>query len=98
MTSAPPQYQALEHTSAQMLAAALQGHWAEVTRLESVARSQVRGLGLQANPAALSPEEKRARRRALLAILRMDAQVRALAEPGWLAVQPWLSHNPARSS
>jgi len=90
MTSPLPHYQALVHTGTQMVAAAMQGQWTEVSRLESVAREQVTVLRPLMSQAAWSHKDRAARRQALIAILRLDAQVRALAEPGWRTVQPWL--------
>jgi hypothetical protein len=87
--TALPQYRAVEQTSARMATAALLNNWGEVARLEAVARDQV--AALQPMPGAtLSRDEQRARLAALKAVLRQDAQVRALAEPGWLQVQPWV--------
>ena len=90
MTSPMPHYQALECTSTHMVAAAQQGRWAEVARLQDVAREQV--ASLQAlGPASLSTLERRVRLEALKAVLRHDAQVRRLAEPGWATVEGWLA-------
>jgi flagellar protein FliT len=88
--TALPQYRAIEQTSARMATAALLNNWAEVARLEAMARDQVAALQPLLGTAALSRDEKRARLAALKAVLRHDAQVRALAEPGWLQVQPWV--------
>jgi flagellar protein FliT len=88
-TALPP-YRAIEHTSARMVAAALMNQWAEVTRLETVAREQVAALRKLPVTAPLNPAERQARLAALKAILRHDAQVRALADPRWLKVQGWL--------
>ncbi|NIC41923.1 flagellar protein FliT [Aquabacterium sp. A08] len=80
--SRPEPHQQLEHTSRLMLAAAQRSDWSEVRRLEGVAQGQVAALRLQApRPAPAGPAERQARQRALLAVLRHDAQVRALAEP-----------------
>jgi flagellar protein FliT len=85
-----PQYRVIERTSARMAMAALLNNWAEVARLEAVAREQVASLQPLLGPKTQSREERLARRAALKAILRHDAQVRALADPGWFKVQPWL--------
>jgi hypothetical protein len=82
-------YQALEQTSARMAAAAQQGHWEEVERLQGVAKMQVQALKTTGLPAQ-SPAERQARLATLKAILRLDAQVRNLAEPGWVKVHEWL--------
>lgn len=94
MSTTLTHYQALEQTSARMAAAAQQGQWSEVDRLQSVAKVQVATLkatGMQ----PMTPTERQARLAALKAILRLDAQVRNLAEPGWVKVDAWLrpSHN-----
>lgn len=83
-------YQALEQTSVRMAAAAQQGRWGEVARLQTVAKGQVATLKTTQSP-ALSPAERQARLAALKAILRLDAQVRNLAEPGWVKVNEWLN-------
>jgi flagellar protein FliT len=72
-------YQQLESTSRQMLAAAQRQDWRTVKQLELSAQRQV--ADLQHPPAPLSPAERQARQRVLLAVLRHDAQVRALADP-----------------
>lgn len=72
-------YQQLEHTSGLMLAAAQRANWPEVARLEQLARGQV--AQLQAPAHGLSLSERRVRHQVLLAVLRHDALVRALADP-----------------
>jgi flagellar protein FliT len=85
-----PQYRAIENTSARMATAALLNNWPEVARLEAVARDQVAAMKPLLGTTTPSREERLARQAALKAILRHDAQVRALADPGWFKVQPWL--------
>lgn len=90
MSTTLTHYQALEQTSARMAAAAQQGQWGEVERLQSVAQVQVATLkatGVQ----PMTRTERQARLAALKAILRLDAQVRNLAEPGWVKVHEWLN-------
>lgn len=90
MTAPLHHYHALEHTSTRMAAAAQQGHWTAVAHLQEVAREQVTTLkatGLHPP----TPTERQARLAALKAILRLDAQVRNLAEPGWVQVNQWLN-------
>ena len=82
-------YKAIEQTSARMAAAAQQGCWVEVERLQAVARDQVASLKAK-EPMPLTPAERQARLAALKAILRLDAQVRNLAEPGWIKIHEWL--------
>lgn len=93
MSTALTPYQALEHTSAQMVTAARQGRWSEVDRLQAVARTQVATVRAieSFSRNAPTPAERLARLEALKAILRLDAQVRNLAEPGWVQVNEWLS-------
>ncbi|WP_180683549.1 flagellar protein FliT [Tepidicella baoligensis] len=96
MTPSPlPHYQALERTGQHMVAAAQQGHWAEVTRLEGVALKQVEALRRAGTQPPTTPHEREARLNALKALLRLDAQVRRLAEPGWALMEAWLT--PSRS-
>ena len=93
MTPLPPSTeQALAHTGTQMLAAARLGDWTEVRRLESVAQRQVQALR-QRSPRIhdLPPAQRRARLEALKALLRLDAEIRRLAEPGWVRVESWLA-------
>jgi len=92
----PPQYQALERTGTQMVAAARQGDWAGVAHLESVVREQVSALKATHAPAPTCPQARQARLEALKALLRLDAQVRALAEPGWNRVERWLGAPASR--
>jgi hypothetical protein len=87
--TALPQYRAIEQPAPAWLAALL-NNWAEVARLETVAREQVAALQPLLGPKTQSREERLARLAAFKAILRHDAQVRALADPGWFKVQPWL--------
>lgn len=91
MNAPLPHYQALEHTATRMAASARQGHWAEVQRLEGVARHQVQALKAAGPVQSFTPAERRVRLQALKAVLRLDAQVRNLAEPGWLKVEGWLN-------
>ena len=94
MNAPLPHYQALEHTASRMAASARQGQWAEVQRLEGVALDQVQALKAAGPIQHTTPAERRVRLQALKAVLRLDAQVRNLAEPGWLKVEAWL--NPSR--
>ena len=74
-------YEQLEHTSHLMVLAAHRADWPEVLRLETMAAAQV--AALQAPTVAMRPTlaQRKARHQALLAILRHDDQVRALANP-----------------
>jgi flagellar protein FliT len=75
-------YRDIEHTSREMLSAARRQAWSEVARLEATSREQIAGLQKHAGTPALPPEEQRQKHHLLLAILRHDAQVRSLADPG----------------
>lgn len=76
-------YRNLERTSEQMLRAAQQDDWAEVRRLEALCTEQVTQLkSHQRSGAPLTPPAKAQKHRLMLAILRHDAQIRSLAEPG----------------
>jgi len=90
MTTHLPHYQALERTSQQMALAAHEGNWPEVRRLEGLARDQVAVLKAVGVSGTLTAQQRRAKLAALKAILRLDAQVRNLAEPGWVKVDAWL--------
>lgn len=76
------QYQTLERTSAQMLQAARQDDWTEVRRLEAVCSTQIAELKQQGKGVRLTPPAQAQKHRLMLAILRHDAQIRSLAEPG----------------
>ena len=78
-------YKALEAASARMLEAAQLDDWDRVVELEGVCAVLIERLREQAERAPLSPEERAEKHRIMLAILRHDAQIRALAEP-WLEV------------
>ncbi|TSE28723.1 Flagellar protein FliT [Tepidimonas thermarum] len=78
-------YQALEDASARMLEAAQADDWDRVVELEGVCAVLIERLREQAEAAPLSPVERAEKHRIMLAILRHDAQIRALAEP-WLDV------------
>ena len=95
MTAHLPHYQALERTSQQMALAAHEGNWPEVRRLEGLARDQVAVLKAAGVSGTLTAPQRRAKLAALKAILRLDAQVRNLAEPGWVKVDAWL--RPSRN-
>lgn len=83
-------YLNLEHTSQQMVAAAQQSDWATVERLELQALQQVKGIRAAPPQTHTNQGRGEARHQALLAILRHDAQVRALAEPGWEKIEGYL--------
>jgi len=75
-------YEAIEDTSERMVQAAMQGNWSEVTRLEESSRQQIDLLREAAHNVKLSAKELARKQRVLLAVLRHDAMIRNLAEPG----------------
>jgi flagellar protein FliT len=79
-----PHYQAIERTSEHMLLAARQADWDEVERLQACCAMQIESLQRQEPATGFTREGRARKQRILLAILRHDAQIRALAEP-WLA-------------
>ncbi|MGQ9724602.1 MAG: flagellar protein FliT [Tepidimonas sp.] len=78
-------YKALEDVSARMLEAAQIDDWDRVVELEGACSVLIERLREQADGVQLSPPERAEKHRIMLAILRHDAQIRALAEP-WLDV------------
>jgi flagellar protein FliT len=76
-------YKALEDASARMLQAAEADDWDSVVELEGVCTLLIERLRELGQGAELSPAERQEKHRIMLAILRHDAQIRALAEP-WL--------------
>ena len=95
MTSLLPHYQALKETSEQMACAARLCLWNEVTRLEGVASTQVAAYLAASGGKPATAADKHHRLQALKAILQLDAQVRALAEPHWQKVTHWLGDSSA---
>lgn len=78
-------YKALEDASARMLEAAQVDDWDRVIELEGACAVLIERLRERADGVQLSPPERAEKHRIMLAILRHDAQIRALAEP-WLDV------------
>lgn len=87
----PAPHEMLLSTATTMRAAAQRGDWGEVERLEAFAHEQMQRLKTCAVKVASSPEGRHLRRSATLAALRLDAQIRSLAEPGWMAIEECLS-------
>jgi flagellar protein FliT len=84
-------YKALEDASARMLQAAEADDWDSVVELEGVCTLLIERLRELGQGAELSPAERQEKHRIMLAILRHDAQIRALAEP-WLDL--WMDGGP----
>ncbi|MBL0720452.1 flagellar protein FliT [Piscinibacter sp. Jin2] len=78
-----PYYQALEKASQRMLAAARDGDWDGVVRLEGACGLLISQLKHAANRSDLGREERQLKHRIMQRILINDAQIRSLAEP-WL--------------
>jgi len=86
-------YQALERTGLQMVNAASMGDWNEVSRLEGMALVEVDALRMHGNHRLTSFQlgnKSTARLDMLKSLLRLDAQIRNLAEPGWITIEQWL--------
>ncbi len=84
-------YEAIEQASAEMLAAAREGNWNEVAKLEGVCAVLIAQLKEAATKQSLPPEEQSPKARLMQRILLNDAEIRDLAEP-WLADQPTILH------
>jgi flagellar protein FliT len=73
-------YESLSELTDTMLDAARQGEWEELAALEQRCRGHVGSL-MQAAPLPLNENEQRAKVTIIRAILKNDAQIRALTEP-----------------
>lgn len=76
-------YSAIERASDNMLAAARNGDWDQVVRLEGACAVLISQLQQASRALELSPEDVRSKRQMMLRILDNDAQIRRLTEP-WL--------------
>lgn len=76
-------YQAIERASQDMLAAARQGNWDEVLKLEGACVLLISQLKSHAAEAPLGADEAQFKSRIMQRILVNDAEIRQLAEP-WL--------------
>ncbi len=74
-------YAAIEQRSQQMLEAAEQEDWSRVAEMEGACTVLIDQLRQAAQGQALSPEARREKARLMQSILRIDAQIRLLAEP-----------------
>ncbi len=77
-------YKAIENGSRQMLEAARADDWDEVVRYESACAVLIEQLRESARSNELEPHQKLEKAQIMQRILRIDAQMRVLAEP-WLA-------------
>ena len=73
-------YESLSELTGTMLDAARQGEWDELAALEQRCRGYVGSL-MQSAPLPLNETEQRAKVTIIRAILKNDAQIRALTEP-----------------
>ncbi|MDE1948346.1 MAG: flagellar protein FliT [Burkholderiales bacterium] len=76
-------YEAIEKTSADMLAAAKAGNWDEVVKLEGACVLLISQLKHAARESALDGAAAKTKSRIMQRILMNDAEIRHLAEP-WL--------------
>ena len=77
-------YKAIEHTSADMLQAAMHSNWEAGAECEKACAVLIGELRAQAAQQELSPAQRKEKTRIMQRILQNDAQIRVLAEP-WLA-------------
>ncbi len=77
-------YKAIESGSRQMLEAAQADDWDEVVRYESACAVLIEQLRDSARRSELEPHQRMEKAQIMQRILRIDAQIRVLAEP-WLA-------------
>lgn len=83
MTLAQHTYNQLLETGEQLVHAARHSDWQAVSALEALIKQRWFHLRIHESQHDLTKEERQKKHAALLALLRYDAQVRALAEPGW---------------
>lgn len=76
-------YKAIEDGSRRMLEAAQADDWDEVVRFESACAVLIEQLRERARTIDLDPQHRSEKARIMQRILRIDAQMRVLAEP-WL--------------
>ncbi len=76
-------YKAIEDSSRKMLEAAQADDWDEVVRFEGVCAVLIEQLRDRARTIELSPQHRSEKTQIMQRILRIDAQMRVLAEP-WL--------------
>lgn len=76
-------YLAIEDGSRKMLEAAQADDWDEVVRFESACAVLIEQLRERSRSMELAPEQRAEKKKIMQRILRMDAQMRLLADP-WL--------------
>ena len=76
-------YKAIENGSRKMLDAALADDWDQVVRFESACAVLIEQLRERSRTMELEPHERQEKAQIMQRILRIDAQIRVLAEP-WL--------------
>lgn len=83
MTPLQHMYHSVLTSSAHMVAAAEQADWSRVAELQALCLERRAHIQAHEKAHPLTPAQRRSKHAALLALLRHDAQIRALAEPGW---------------
>ena len=76
-------YKAIEKTSQQMLEAAQTENWDQVVRLEGACAVLIAQLRHKSNTEQLDADQRKEKTKIMQRILRIDAEIRCLAEP-WL--------------
>jgi flagellar protein FliT len=90
-------YKAIENGSRKMLEAAQADDWDEVVRFESACAVLIEQLREHSRNAELEPHQRGEKAQIMQRILRIDAQMRVLAEP-WMAQMDQLYMHPAAQS
>jgi flagellar protein FliT len=88
-------YEAIEQASADMVAAARDGHWDQVVKLEGACVLLISQLEHAAATQPLGPEDVERKTRIMQRILLNDAEIRHLAEPWLEDLESLLAGRPA---
>lgn len=88
-------YEAIEQASADMLAAARDGNWDEVVKIEGACVLLIAQLKHAAAQLPLAPEEAQLKTRIMQRVLLNDAEIRHLAEPWLEDLEALLAGRPA---
>lgn len=91
-------YVAIEQRSQQMLEAAEQEDWLRVAEMEGACSVLIDQLRQAAQSQALSAQARREKAKLMQSILRIDAQIRLLAEPMVDDIHEMLHAQPGQSS
>lgn len=76
-------YREIEASSRRMLEAARQAQWNEIREIEQVCALQIRELKWKSRTLTLEAKDSAEKMQIMLRILKMDAEIRDLAEP-WI--------------